>query len=152
MTIATPTAPPTKPAISQPTHLVPTAPPDCNPGFAVLVPVAVPTVPLGGETSDVGACTTVTAVMVDWLPLGRVVVCSTVLVPELAWEGEMVTTPPPMVLARVTPLALVVVSRDPIVTTPPPIVLTTVTPAALVVVTIAPEVRETLDPPCEDEA
>lgn len=69
--------------------------------------------------------TTVTAVTTDWLPLGSVLVCTTVLVKEdsvlllevveLPGEGEMVCTPPPTVETMVRPTLLVLVTTSPCV-------------------------------------
>lgn len=81
--IANPTAPPTTSTISLRHPLVMGASPVCRPGLPEDVPVAVtPAVPPGVFASPPPAPTTVTAVTTDWLPLGSVLVCTTVLV----WE------------------------------------------------------------------
>lgn len=127
ISIATPTAPPTTHSISFNTLPVLTAPPFtvCRPGVAA-VPVPVPSVapapPVGVGAAASG--TTVIAVTIDLLPLGRVLVCTTVLVREdllvvieavaemvelgLVVEGgtepvEIVLAPPPAVVTMTTP-------------------------------------------------
>ena len=167
--MAKPTAPPRTPTTSHPQVLDLGAKPVCRPGAPPVVPLAAPApaVPLGVMMSPPVACTTVTAVMVDWLPSGRVVVCRTIAVeegglttvtwlppgdeaPEVAPAAgpERVMTPPSMVVTIVTPAEFVVVMTAPGVRdmAPPPLVLITVIPASLVVVTMAPEVRVTAPP------
>ena len=84
-----------------------------------------PAVPEGVSAATPPAPTTVTAVTTDWLPLGRVLVCTMVLVVEedvllldgleLPAEGEMVWTPPPTVETTVRPTLLVLVMTSPFV-------------------------------------
>ena len=84
-----------------------------------------PAVPEGVSAATPPAPTTVTAVTTDWLPLGRVLVCTIVLVVEddvvllggleLPAEGEMVWTPPPTVETTVRPTLLVLVMTSPFV-------------------------------------
>lgn len=86
-----------------------------------------PAVPVGvsAATPPAPALTTVTAVTTDWLPLGSVLVCTTVLVTEdsvlllevveLPDEGKMVCTPPPTVETMVRPTLLVLVITSPCV-------------------------------------
>ena len=86
---------------------------------------ATPAVPEGVSAATPPAPTTVTAVTTDWLPLGRVLVCTIVLVVEddvllldgleLPAEGEMVWTPPPTVETTVRPTLLVLVITSPFV-------------------------------------
>lgn len=80
--IATPTAPPTTANISFPNPIVLGAKPVCNPGLPSAVPLAGPgpAVPLGTESLTPAAATTVTAVTVDLLPSGKVVVRREVVV------------------------------------------------------------------------
>ena len=97
----------------------------CNPGLPDDVPVVpTPAAPVGVSAEPPPAPTTVTAVTTDWLPLGRVLVCTTVLVTEdvvlllldvveLPGEGEMVWTPPPMVETTTRPTLLVLVMISP---------------------------------------
>lgn len=116
--IATPTAPPTTANISRPKPIVFGANPVCRPGLEAGVPLEAPTpaVPLGTELSTPPAATTVTAVTVDWLPSGKVVVRREVVVcncalpvvvaelePELLPCGATVREPPPTVVTMVTP-------------------------------------------------
>ncbi len=125
----------------------------CNPGLELVVPLELtPAVPLGVAAVSPPAVTIVTAVIVDFWPLGRVVVWTTRLVcedrgalvveapeeEEAPPEEDMVREPPPTVLTIVTPAPLTVVTTEPAES-----VLRTVTPAALVVVRRAPAVRET---------
>ena len=87
--------------------------------------VATPAVPVGVFAASPPALTTVTAVTTDWLPLGSVLVCTTVLVvddwvllPEVVEppaEGVMVWTPPPTVETIVRPTLLVLVTTSPFV-------------------------------------
>ena len=97
-----------------------------RPGLPEDVPVvATPAVPVGVSAGDSPAPTTVTAVTTDWLPLGSVLVCTTVLVredcvllPDVVKppaEGEMVCTPPPTVETMVRPTPLVLVTTWPLV-------------------------------------
>lgn len=133
--MATATAPPSIRTISLP--ILAAAAPDCRPGWpAVVVEGLAPAVPLGVGAAEYGAGTTVTAVMVLWLPFGSTVVSSTVEVTELEDpasdaggavvsefaaaeegddppEGDRVTTPPPTVLMTVTPATFVVVMTLP---------------------------------------
>ncbi len=91
---ATPTAPPTtaRTSIPHPT-LVPT--PVCRPGAAVpVLLLATPAVPLGTAVSPAAAPTTVTAVMVLWLPFGRVVVLLLVVVCDSRFLGLEVVEEP----------------------------------------------------------
>ena len=100
------------------------ASPVCRPGLPEEVPVvATPAVPVGVFAASPPALTTVTAVTTDWLPLGSVLVCTTVLVRD-DWvlllevveppaEGEMVWTPPPTVETMVRPTLLVLVTTWP---------------------------------------
>ena len=125
--IANPTAPPTTSTISLRHPLVMGASAVCNPGLPEDDPVlATPAVPVGVSAAAPPAPTTVTAVTTDWLPLGRVLVCTTVLVREdvvlllddvveLPDEGEMVWTPPPTVETTVRPTLLVLVMTSPCV-------------------------------------
>ena len=97
----------------------------CNPGLPEDDPVvATPAVPVGVFAASPPAPTTVTAVTTDWLPLGSVLVCTTVLVREdcvllldvvveLPDEDEMVWTPPPTVETTVRPTLLVLVMTSP---------------------------------------
>lgn len=87
--------------------------------------VATPAVPVGVSVGTPPAPMTVTAVTTDWLPLGNVLVCTTVLVMEDSvlllevveppGEGEMVCTPPPTVETMVRPTLLVLVTTWPCV-------------------------------------
>ena len=124
--IATPTAPPTTSTISLHHPLVIGASAVWIPGFPEDDPVvATPAVPVGVSAATPPAPTTVTAVTTDWLPLGSVLVCTTVLVKEdsvllpevveLPGEGEMVCTPPPIVETMVRPTLLVLVMSSPCV-------------------------------------
>ena len=102
------------------------ASPVCRPGLPEEVPVvATPAVPVGVFAASPPALTTVTAVTTDWLPLGSVLVCTTVLVVD-DWvlllevveppaEGVMVWTPPPTVETMVRPTLLVLVTTSPFV-------------------------------------
>ena len=96
----------------------------CRPGLPEDDPVVVtPAVPVGVSAATPPAPTTVTAVTTDWLPLGSVLVCTTVLVREDAGllldvvetpdEGEMVCTPPPTVETMVRPTLFVLVTTSP---------------------------------------
>lgn len=139
--MANPTAPPNTPTASQPQLLVLGAKPVCKPpAAAVVVPAAAPAVPLGVATELSLAAMMATVVMVDWLPFGRVVVCTTTLVKDdeaLAETWEAGAEAPDAV-------DIPGASDEPeSVITPPSIVVTIVTPAAFVVVTTAPEVNET---------
>ena len=119
--IATPTAPPITSTISLHHPLVIGASAVWIPGLPEDVPVLVTSaVPVDVSTTPFAPTpTTVTAVMTDWLPLGSVLVCTTVLVKEdsvllpevveLPGEGEMVCTPPPTVETMVRPMLLVLV-------------------------------------------
>ena len=120
---ATPTAAPSTIAISLPQPLVITASPVCNPGCPVPVPVdPAPAVPDGVCALPPPAPITVTAVMVDCCPLGRVLVWTSVEVSEERvavfdedLDGETVLAPPPTVEMTVTPTLLVVVMTWPAV-------------------------------------
>ena len=135
--IAKPIAPPKTPTASHPKPLDLGASPDCKAGDPPAVPVAVPPEPSVAVVAPPTGCTTVTAVTVDWLPSGRVVVCRDVdrLPLELLKENDVVEDGLPDFAGRDEPLS-------PRVTTPPSTVLTTVIPWALVVVTICPDVTE----------
>ncbi len=150
--IAIPTAPPTTHNISIFISPVLAAMAVCNPGLELAVLLELtPAVPLGVAAASPPAVTIVTAVTVDFWPLGRVVVWTTRLVcedggaleveaPEVEEglpEEDMVREPPPTVLMTVTPAALTVVTTEPTER-----VLRTVTPTALVVVRRAPAVRD----------
>ena len=123
--IATPTAPPTTSASSLHHPLVMGASPVCRPGLPEDDPVvATPAVPVGVSAAPPPTPTTVTAVTMDWLPSGRVLVFTTVLVEEedaalpldvveLPDEGVMVCTPPPTVDTTVRPTLLVLVMAWP---------------------------------------
>ena len=100
------------------------ASPVCRPGLPEDVPDSVtPAVPVGVFAAAPPAPTTVTAVTTDWLPLGSVLVCTTVLVMEVcvllpgvsepAPEGVMVCTPPPTVETMTRPTLLVLVTTSP---------------------------------------
>ncbi len=173
--IATATAPPSIKTISFP--ILAAAAPDCKPGEPVdVVAGLAPAVPLGVGAAEYGAGTTVMAVMVLWLPSGKVVVCRIVEVmeredaaeddgapvvaaPAFPADSVRVTKPPPTVLTIVAPVPSVVVTTDPgaagegeRVTMPPPTVLTIVTPDPSVVVTTDPGAagegeRVTMPPP-----
>ena len=128
--IATPTAPPTTSTISLHHPLVMGASAVCKRGLPEDDPEAASPAVLVGEATATPppAATTVTAVTTEWLPLGSVLVCTTVLVVEdcallldvveLPDEGEMVCTPPPTVETMMRPTALVLVMTSPCVRGP----------------------------------
>ena len=125
MNMANPTAPTKTATPSLPKPLVITASPVCSPtGPPVLLPLA-PAVPLGVEPPLAPPPTTVTAVIVLWLPSGSVLVLTDVLVMEdfgadelllLEPEELMVRAPPPMVETMMWPEASVVLMTSPWVT------------------------------------
>ena len=140
---ANPTAPPITPTTSQPQLLDLGA----RPALCRLPegPVVVP----GGEVAPadpVGVANPapemiVTAVMVDWLPSGNVVVCRMRLVWTPPAPPPAAEEPEPLSPAPALPVG-VLPAGPPRVTTPPSMVVTTVTPAALTVVMTWPEVTK----------
>ena len=86
-----------------------------------------PAAPVGVSAATGPTPTTVTAVTTDWLPLGSVLVCTTVLVEEDEALLPVVLAPPP---------------EGEMVRAPPPTVETTTRPTLLVLVTTSPRVRE----------
>ena len=128
----TPTAPPTTANISFPKPIVLGAKPVCNPGLPAAVPLAAPgpAVPLGTESLGSLAATTVTAVTVDRLPSGKVVIRLVVVVWDGARRVEVAEFPEP---DEPPPGGRVF--------EPPPTVVTIVTPCAFTLVTTWPELR-----------
>ena len=120
---ATPTAAPKTTAISLPQPLVITASPVCRPGCPLPVRVdPAPAVPVGVSALSLPP-TTVTAVIADWSPLGKVLVWTSVeVIDERTFvfdvdepDAESVVAPPPTVEMTVRPMELVVVTISPAV-------------------------------------